>query len=364
MEYKTIDEICIPFKSDILINKVKRGTGTYPLFGAKGIVTTIDSYQQEDQYISIIKWGAGVGRAELRPAYSSIVATMLGIIPNQNVDIKWLCYLLQSLHLEQYATNAVIPNLYYKDFCNRKIKVPDIYRQKEITNHLNAIQTIIDYRKKQLDSFDTLIKARFVEMFGNETNPKNWPVINVEEIADVTVGVVIKPASYYTDSEHGVKAFRSLNIGEMTIKDNDWVYFSKEGNEKNAKSILSENDLLVIRSGAPGTACIVTKEYSGCNAIDIIIARPNTKAINPYYLCMYTNMPHGKRQIDEGTGGAAQQHFNVGKYNKLRLMLPPKEKQDQFAEFIFQINKSKVVVQKALGKAQTLFDSLMQQYLG
>lgn len=62
---------------------------------------------------------------------------------------------------------------------------------------------------------------------------------------------------------------------------------------------------------------------------------------NPYYLCAYTNLPHGKRQIDEGTGGAAQQHFNVGKYNKLQLMLPPIEKQDEFVLFMEQVDKSK-----------------------
>lgn len=179
-------------------------------------------------------------------------------------------------------------------------------------------------------------------MFGDETNPYNWPVVNVEEVANVSVGVVIKPAQYYTNAEHGVKAFRSLNIGPMTIKDGDWVYFSREGNVKNAKSQLKENDLLIVRSGAPGTACVVPKQYEGCNAIDIIIARPNTERINPYYLCTYTNMPHGKRQIEEGTGGAAQQHFNVGKYNKLRLMLPPMDLQKEFVEFVAQVDKSKV----------------------
>ena len=87
---------------------------------------------------------------------------------------------------------------------------------------------------------------------------------------------------------------------------------------------------------------MVPKQYEGCNAIDIIIARPNTERINPYYLCTYTNMPHGKRQIEEGTGGAAQQHFNVGKYNKLRLMLPPMDLQKEFVEFVAQVDKSKV----------------------
>lgn len=201
-------------------------------------------------------------------------------------------------------------------------------------------------------------------MFGDESNPLGWDVVNVEDVATVQVGVVIKPAQYYTDAANGVRAFRSLNIGSMYIKDNDWVYFSEEGNSKNAKSILKENDLIIVRSGAPGTACVVTKEYAGCNAIDIIIAHPDMNKVNPYYLCAYTNLPHGKRQIDEGTGGAAQQHFNVGKYNKLQLMLPPIEKQDEFVLFMEQVDKSKVVIQAALDKSQLLFDSLMQKYFG
>ena len=75
-------------------------------------------------------------------------------------------------------------------------------------------------------------------------------------------------------------------------------------------------------------------------------------------------MPHGKRQIDEGTGGAAQQHFNVGKYNKMVLMLPPLKLQDDFEDYIKQVDKSKSVVQKSLDEAQLLFDSLMQEYFG
>ena len=188
-----------------------------------------------------------------------------------------------------------------------------------------------------------VVKARFVEMFGDENNSLNWDIVNVEEVADVQVGVVIKPSQYYTEKENGTPAFRSLNIGEGYIKDNDWVYFTQEGHDKNSKSILKENDLLIVRSGAPGTACVVSKEFEGYNAIDIIIAHPDCSKVNPYYLCTYTNMPHGKKQIQEGTGGAAQQHFNVGKYNQLKLMLPPMEKQNEFVDFVKQVDKSKFV---------------------
>ena len=221
------------------------------------------------------------------------------------------------------------------------LSVPSLNEQKVIVQKLDKCRSIVAKRQQQLSALDDLIKARFVEMFGDETNPYQWPVVNVEDVANVSVGVVIKPAQYYTDAEHGVKAFRSLNIGAGTIKDSDWVYFSHEGNDKNSKSQLRENDLLIVRSGAPGTACVVPKDYEGCNAVDIIIARPETDKVNPHFLCTFTNLPHGKRQIDEGTGGAAQQHFNVGKYNKLQLMLPPLKKQNEFVSFLEQIDKSK-----------------------
>ncbi|MBR3245092.1 MAG: restriction endonuclease subunit S, partial [Parasporobacterium sp.] len=289
------------------------------------------------------------------------------VIPKIDVDKEYLKYALNG-NIQTIISKAHggvgLQHITKKELDEVQIHIVPVEQQQEIVAILCKVEELIKNRKKELQKLDDLIKARFVEMFGGESNPFQWPIINVEEVANVSVGVVIKPAQYYTDAEHGVKAFRSLNIGPMSIKDGDWVYFSHEGNDKNAKSQLKENDLLIVRSGAPGTACVVSKQYEGCNAIDIIIARPNTERINPYYLCTYTNMPHGKRQIDEGTGGAAQQHFNVGKYNKLRLMLPPMDLQNEFAAFVAQVDKSKFVVQKALDKTQLLFDSLMQQYFG
>ncbi len=245
-----------------------------------------------------------------------------------------------------------------------EINIPDIDVQKKAVIELEKISEIIKDYRAELSLLDELIKARFVELFGDENNSMGWDTVNIEDVADVQVGVVIKPAQYYTDESDGIKAFRSLNIGAGYIKDNDWVYFSQEGHKKNSKSILKEDDLLIVRSGAPGTACVVPKEYEGCNAIDIIIAHPDTKKVNPHYLCAFTNMPHGKKQIEEGTGGAAQQHFNVGKYNKMKLMLPPTDKQLEYVDFVKQVDKSKVEVQKALDKTRVLFDSLMQEYFG
>lgn len=292
-----------------------------------------------------------VGRACIIPEKTERMITAVDCTicrPDESVVSKeYLCYFMRSntyyTRLLGNVTGTTRKRISRKNLGNVELNVPTKDEQKAVVGQLDCLVKVIDSRTKELQLLDNLIKARFIEMFGNENNSKKWDIVNVEDVANVQVGVVIKPSQYYMDESNGVRAFRSLNIGAGYIKDSDWVYFTEEGHRKNYKSILKENDLLIVRSGAPGTACVVTKKYEGCNAVDIIIAHPDCEKVNPYYLCTYTNMPHGKRQIEEGTGGAAQQHFNVGKYNKLKLALPPIELQNEFAAFINQTDKSKVV---------------------
>lgn len=259
---------------------------------------------------------------------------------------KYLYYALKSQQerLFRIRSGACMPNIKKSDLGNFIIEYEeDETRQEEVVKVLEKCELLIEDYNKKLALLDEAVRARFVEMFGDENNSKGWEIVNIEDVVNVQVGVVIKPSQYYTNQYNGIKAFRSLNIGNGYIKDNDWVYFSKEGNKKNKKSILSTNDVLVVRSGAPGTACVVTSEYAGSNAIDVIIAHPDFQKVDSHYLCTYTNMPHGKSQIIEGTGGAAQQHFNVGKYNKLKLMLPPLEYQKQYVKFLEEIDKSRLL---------------------
>ena len=271
------------------------------------------------------------------------------------IDSKYLGLCLQAKNKEMFESYVKQSarqgkTIDFKRWLDFEIPVPKEQVQTKIVDDLEMLNELITYQEEKVALLDELVKARFVEVFGNESNPYNWPMVSIESVADVQVGVVIKPAQYYTDQAHGTKAFRSLNIGEMFIKDEDWVYFSDEGNQKNKKSILKENDLLIVRSGAPGTSCVVTAEYAGSNAIDVIIAHPDINKVNPYYLCAYTNFPHGKYQIEKGTGGAAQQHFNVGKYNAMQLMLPPMSLQNEFQNFLRQIDKSKFIEALRLAK--------------
>lgn len=237
--------------------------------------------------------------------------------------------------------------------------------QSKIVQTLKSLNICIKLAKSQLEKLDTLVKSRFIEMFGDPNEMDKWPCCKVKDVADVTVGLVIKPTRFYTDDiKNGIKAFRSLNVREMRVNDSDWVYFSQDGNDQNKKSQLQKGDVLIVRSGYPGTSCVVTDDYEGCNAIDIIIARPKQDIINPYYLCAFNNFPHGMNQIRHGTGGAAQKHFNVGAYNNVTIPLPPKEEQNKFVEFMQQADKSKLVIQKLLEKQETLRAALMQEYFG
>ena len=348
------------FSPLIRIRDVKRGfTQTYYTgeFSSEYIVHKGDLLVGMDGEFNIARWNSEDALLNQR---------VCRIIANSNVNEEYLrFYLKRALKLIESKTSFVtVKHLSAKELNGLKLNLPCMEDQQCISKQLSILELVIRKNKKVLELFDELVKARFVEMFGNENNSKGWEIVNIEDVANVQVGVVIKPSQYYTNQYNGIKAFRSLNIGNGYIKDDDWVYFSKEGNKKNKKSILSTNDVLVVRSGAPGTACVVTNEYAGSNAIDVIIAHPDFQKVDSHYLCTYTNMPHGKSQIIEGTGGAAQQHFNVGKYNKLKLMLPPLEYQKKYVKFLEEIDKSRSRIQKSLEASQELFDSLMQEYFG
>ena len=162
--------------------------------------------------VGSVDWQRNEERVIVSPLYNVFSVS-------EQLDQQYLYYFLKSdvaLHLiRAAATGSVRDNLKFNMLCDFQINLPSLNEQKEIVYCLDKIKTIIEHRQQQLKKLDELVKARFVEMFGDEQNPYKWEVVTVEEVADVQVGVVIKPAQYYTDKEHGVKTFRSLNIGPM-----------------------------------------------------------------------------------------------------------------------------------------------------
>ncbi|MDO5327148.1 MAG: restriction endonuclease subunit S [Clostridia bacterium] len=185
----------------------------------------------------------------------------------------------------------------------------------------------------------------------------------LSDIASLTVGFVGTMAQHYVDS--GVPFLRSLNIKPFYIDSTDLKYISASFSEILSKSILHENDIVIVRTGIPGTCCVVPKEYDGCNCADVVIVHPDFSKVNPYYLAAYINV-WGQKQILNNKVGAIQQHFNVHTAEEMLVFLPDKETQDRVANLICSVNE-KIQVNERLcteleAMAKTLYDYWFVQF--
>ena len=180
-------------------------------------------------------------------------------------------------------------------------------------------------------------------MFGDQNNSLGFPIKTVEELANVKVGLVIKPTRFYNDIHRDVKALRGVNIKNGKIKDDNWVFFSNESNKINFRTQVHKGDVVVVRTGDPGQSAVVTDQFNNCNAIDLLIATPDTSRILPSYLSSFTNFSHGREQIKMSVGGAAQKHFNVSKYESMKVFLPSMDLQRSYELFLKSVDKSSVI---------------------
>ena len=265
----------------------------------------------------------------------------------------FLTYMRNSV--DQLETKgSAIKNIGAVSFIKKmKIALPPICEQEEFAEFIRQSD------KSKFNGF----KSQFIEMFGDPDKVISETEYKVSDVADVQVGLVIKPTRFYSDVPTPYPAFRSLNVGSMEVRDSDWIYFTEKGMEENQRTIAHTGDVLVVRSGYPGTSCVVTPEYDGRNVVDLIIAHPDTSKILPEFLCAYTNFPHGKMQIEANQRGVAQKHFNVSLYNSMKIVVPDLDKQHAFVKILKQSDKSKFELKQAIADIDNLSKALMQQEL-
>lgn len=305
----------------------------------------ISKYYLNDNDLLISLTG-NVGRVglltkEFLPAALNQRVGCIRIKNEKLVNRKYLFYFLRRKKFVQDCINAskgvAQLNLSTKWLENYTIELPEINEQnrivariEELFSELDAGVETLKKTKAQLTIYrQAVLKEAFEKII--DISEK----CNVESVCeDIKVGIVIKPAQYYTTSEKGIRAFRSANVREFSINNSDWVFLSSKGHQVNSRSEVHKGDVLVVRSGYPGTACVVTEEYDGCNAIDILIAVPNKNKILPEYLCAYTNSPLGRKIVQEKKRGVAQAHFNVGGYSKTPIRVPSLEIQKKTVEEI------------------------------
>ena len=177
------------------------------------------------------------------------------------------------------------------------------------------------------------MKSSGIDWLGNV--PEHWEIMRLKYVTpQITVGIVVEPSKYYV--AEGIPALRSLNVAPGSITMENLVFISKDGNELHAKSKLRAGDLVAVRSGQPGTTAVIPPELDGCNCIDLIIVRKPTIG-SERFLCWYMASDVAVMQFSIGSGGAIQQHFNIGTAKDLVVPVPPAKEQSQIADCIDRV---------------------------
>ena len=188
-----------------------------------------------------------------------------------------------------------------------------------------------------------------------------WPIQPLHQVArELTVGYVGTMADQYV--AEGVLFLRSLNIRPFGLDLSDVKYVSAEFHSTIKKSALEEGDVVIVRTGRPGTCTVIPNGLDPLNCSDLVIVRCGPE-LRPHFLCYWVNAMAG-HHVSAHAVGAVQQHFNVGGYKAMRLIMPPMELQEQFATFVEQTDKSKLAIQQSLEKLETMKKALMQKYFG
>lgn len=362
----TLGDVCEKGSSNLKQSDVINKTGAYPIYGAAGYLGNVDFYHQDKPYVAVVKDGAGIGRTTLHPAKSSIIGTMQYPLPKNNVLPEYLYYVVQYMHLEKYFTGATIPHIYFKDYKAEQFNLDAMERQKEIVASLQKVETLIKVRQQQLQKLDELVKARFVELFGDMlSNDMAWQESTLDTLADVVSGITkgrkIRETELIEVPYMAVSNVKDGYIDWTTVKT---IMATKQEIEQYR---LLPYDVLMTEGGDPdklGRGSVITKPLkNSIHQNHIFRVRLQTERILPVYFSEYLQHQKAKRYFlgcAKQTTGIAS--INMKQLRALPVLVPPLKLQEQFAAFVNQTEKSKVAVQKSLDEAQLLFDSLMQQY--
>lgn len=240
-----------------------------------------------------------------------------------------------------------------------RIPIVDEMTQKKIMNLMDATEQIIRQRQIELQLFDDLIKARFVELFSG-----TYKEVVAEDVCTQIIDCPHSTPKY--DEENLIyPAIRTSEIQDGTISWESMKYVGAVEYEKRIKRLKPEKgDIVYAREGTYGDCVILPERHKFCLGQRTMLFRPDYRICTSAYLHAALRSDAVKRQADESNAGSTVPHVNLADAKRFHFPLPPIELQRRFADFVTQVDKSKAAVQKALDETQLLFDSLMQEYFG
>ena len=271
-------------------------------------------------------------------------------------------YFMRNIKMELLAESTTVPSVRKSRLEAYEIDIPSLDEQKIIEGKLTILSKVINLKEKQLLKLDELVKARFVEMFGDlKVNDKGWKYYKLDELTELI-----------TDGEHatpkrttqGIYLLSARNVlnHQLSLEDVDYIDYD-EFSRISRRIIPREGDVLISCSGSIGRCCVVPKNIKFQMVRSIALLRFKSN-INPVFAEYMITSDYLQDQINKSKTASSQANLFQGKIKSLKGVVPPLELQNQFASFVEEIDKSRSRIQKSLEASQELFDSLMQEYFG
>ena len=367
MEKVKLSDICNPKQWKTIPTGDLLDEG-YPVYGANGIIGYYSKYNHENPVIAVTCRGATCGSINITVpnAYVTGNAMCLDDVRN-DVDINYLYYCLKYYDFNNVISGSAQPQITRQGMDKIYISICCHDEQCEIVDRLKKIENVINFRKQEIELLDKLIKARFVEMFGDTIkNPKGYQVHQLSEYITSLTSGSRGWAKYCVDD--GSEWFITIkNVKDSHVILDNMQPVNAPDNAEAKRTKVQEGDLLISITADLGRTGVVTKEIAEHGAYinqHLSCIRMNKEVLNPLFVAHYMESPAGKEQIKAKNQSAVKAGLNFNAINSLKLIVPPMKEQENFINFVNQVDKSKVAVQKALDETKLLFDSLMQKYFG
>ena len=330
------------------ITASNRQKGMFPYYGANGIQDYVADYIFDDELVLLAEDGGNFGSKEKPIAYRVSGKCWVNnhahvLKPKKGLDIDYLCYSLMFYKVDGLVNGATRQKLTQTAMRKMKIPIRELSEQLHIVEELNRIKKIKEKRQKELELLDNLIKARCVEMFGSPvSNPKSWEKRTLKEVCTkLNDGTHFSPESFETGEYKYVTA---KNIKASGFDFTNITYVSEEIHRPIYERCNPEiGDVLYIKDGATtGIAMVNTLEEEFTLLSSVALLKQNRAIVDGYFLAALLNNEDMYLDIRNNMGGAAITRLTIAKLNTIKVIVPPIDLQNQFAEFVCQVTKSKL----------------------
>ncbi len=374
MEKVRLKDICTLLNGRAYKQEELLGSGKYPVLRVGNFFSDKEYYYsdlelEKDKYCNsgdlLFAWSASFGPKIWDGGKVIFHYHIWKIVLSEKVDRDYLFYYLQHMSekIKAEGHGGIMIHITKAEMEDREFLLPNLPYQKEIAKRITKLSKIIEKRKTELVLLDNLIKARFVEMFGDPNcNDKSWNIGTINDIGTCVAGATpsTKVPKYWECGDIPWMSSGEVNKGRIYETD---TKISQAGFDSASTKMVPPKTVVLAMAGqgkTRGTAAITEIELCTNQSVCSIV---NNAKVNPEYLLVFLKLQYkelrGASTNTDGRGG-----LNLKKIGNFPIMIPPIKLQNEFAVFAEQINKSKVAVQKSLDETQMLFDSLMQKYFG